>query len=148
MAHQKLHFRTSCKRKVQKHGNRLLIMVCYNITNEQLTRCPCVSTDFTHGLPVHKWLPIGSFCNYPSAAASNTCAASAGERLQQTNTNDIFARVADGNLSVIIFLSFRLSVCESSMSRLKSNGLKRTMAHSKAYHSILVINCNFLVKYQ
>ncbi len=23
-----------------------------------------ISTDFTHGLPVHKWLPIGSFWNY------------------------------------------------------------------------------------
>ncbi len=32
--------------------------------------CLWVSTDFTHhGLPVHKWLPIGSFCNYPWVAA-------------------------------------------------------------------------------
>ncbi len=68
-------------------------MVCCSITNEQLARCPwanrgclwvirsCpwVSTDFTHGLPVHKWLPIGSFCNYPSAAASNPWAASTAE---------------------------------------------------------------------
>ncbi len=28
--------------------------------------CPWVSTDFTHGLPVHKWLPIGRFCNFPN----------------------------------------------------------------------------------
>ncbi len=61
-------------------------MVCCSITNEQLARCSWVvrsclwvSTDFTHGLPVHKWLPIGSFCTYPSAAASIPLAASTAE---------------------------------------------------------------------
>ncbi len=61
-------------------------IVCCSITNEQLARCPreksgvtcpwvirscpCASTDFTHGLPVHKGLPIGSFCNFPWAASA------------------------------------------------------------------------------
>ncbi len=44
-----------------------------------IMRCPWVSTDFTHGLPVYKWLPIGSFCNYPWAAASNPWGASTAE---------------------------------------------------------------------
>ncbi len=36
--------------------------------------CPWVSIDFTHGLPVHKCLPIGSFCNYPWAASTAVAA--------------------------------------------------------------------------
>ncbi len=70
------HYTIRCLTVALSHGNWLPMDSC-SITNEQLTRCsprvksaaahwvirgcPWVSIDFTHGLPVHKWLPIGCF---------------------------------------------------------------------------------------